>query len=532
MDLERAGLLKVRAENFAKHLHTRLQSLSEGDSTWVTEDEVYYDIDSSLASPDEELAAPLFPLQRDGSTDSQYFDSVEQVEDLFLGDQGRVPGLRPGGETIPSTARGTEALHEMKDLSDTETENCKTGHFDQCGYMKEDFAVQLSCDGVITRPNSPVEETEEIVQNISGDNFCAFCDIEKTKTSVSSDYSKSELVEEHPKGQNMESDVTDNNSQSFASPNHIISEPQYPDSEKNMSLSNLLLVLKNDVLERSNSESTATAQKEVVDCEQQVGPCIKVHESSPLRTPSAQEEEECDIETRRRNFKRCSSLKTGKTPPGTPGRKKIVRFADVLGLDLADVKTFLDEVPTIPQSAYEDLYDIDHSCSPVVESSLSKMTMAPSTRPEKTLVPLFQEPNVQPNFLDRVCHNSVCLECAYVSDYVFFAVSGVVRVKNIDFHKSVYVRYSIDKWRSFSDMQAKYIPNSYDGFSDKFSFMLYAHTLVPGQRIEFAVRYHSAGNQFWDSNGGKNYVFECITQQRPGHGRQPSPLDSPLLSYY
>lgn len=63
-----------------------------------------------------------------------------------------------------------------------------------------------------------------------------------------------------------------------------------------------------------------------------------------------------DDDTKPQRVRRCSSLKTGKTPPGTPGRKKIVRFADVLGLDLADVKTFLDEIPTVPRSAYADLH--------------------------------------------------------------------------------------------------------------------------------------------------------------------------------
>lgn len=48
-----------------------------------------------------------------------------------------------------------------------------------------------------------------------------------------------------------------------------------------------------------------------------------------------------------------SSLKTNKTPPGTPGGKKIVRFADCLGLDLVDVKLFLDEIPNVPKSAFE-----------------------------------------------------------------------------------------------------------------------------------------------------------------------------------
>ena len=37
------------------------------------------------------------------------------------------------------------------------------------------------------------------------------------------------------------------------------------------------------------------------------------------------------------------------------------RFADVLGLDLDEVKTFLDEIPKVPKSAYNDLKDAELS---------------------------------------------------------------------------------------------------------------------------------------------------------------------------
>ena len=58
-------------------------------------------------------------------------------------------------------------------------------------------------------------------------------------------------------------------------------------------------------------------------------------------------------ETRRRS----TSLKTNKTPPGTPGRKKAVRFADALGLDLEDVRHIMNtqDPPQIPASAMKDL---------------------------------------------------------------------------------------------------------------------------------------------------------------------------------
>ena len=56
-------------------------------------------------------------------------------------------------------------------------------------------------------------------------------------------------------------------------------------------------------------------------------------------------------------IKRSTSLKTNKTPPGTPSRKKVVRFADALGLDLESVRHILnlEAPPKIPATALRDL---------------------------------------------------------------------------------------------------------------------------------------------------------------------------------
>lgn len=211
------------------------------------------------------------------------------------------------------------------------------------------------------------------------------------------------------------------------------------------------------------------------------------------------ESEEEEYEVERPRVRRCSSLKTGKTPPGTPGRKKIVRFADVLGLDLADVRTFLDEVPKIPKSAYEDL---------IVTLQEQVLQLGPPL--EKVLVPLFQQPGCLPGFMERLRANQVCLESAAVTDPISLTITGCVRVRNLDFHKSVHIRYSLDSWRSYSDLTASYVENSCDGFSDKFSFMMFGNSLQIGQRIEMAIRFQAKGEQFWDSNYGTNYCFQCL----------------------
>lgn len=206
---------------------------------------------------------------------------------------------------------------------------------------------------------------------------------------------------------------------------------------------------------------------------------------------------------RSERLRRCSSLKTGKTPPGTPGRKKSVRFADIFGLDLADVRTFMDEIPKIPTSAYDDL-----------QSSLLVDPLPPpislGQRCDKIIVPLFQQPGAQPNFLDTVQRRNVCLENAAVTDPICFTISGLVRVRNLDFHKSVHVRYTLDGWQSFSDLQAQYVENSCDGFSDKYTFTFFGNSIEIGQRIEIAIRFSCKGEQFWDNNLGQNYCFQCL----------------------
>lgn len=569
MDSERGGLLKTRAEDFARHLHTRLRSLTSNDSSWTAEDEineVYSDIDSSLASPEEELAEPIFitdqnesfPLQRDGSTDSQYFDSVENIEDLSPVEVKKIPILHLRTESKPifisnghrnlqDVDSGCSRVQEVASVDlaswalekDNEENNCDIEALKENNNLKngsDNEALLIVTNGDVfddekdkrhkDETGGPLEEAEE-ASEIPSDSFCVFCDIEQIKCSLSNGCLQTEQEKEALNGECGESTIEENADKlTTSTPSSEVKNEFSPDIDENVSLADLLQVLKQEVIEQKQSE-TNPSSTEKTEISQRECPDIQVHESSPVVSveQSHTEEDDDDIETKRRHFRRCSSLKTGKTPPGTPGRKKIVRFADVLGLDLADVKTFLDEVPTVPKSAYEDLHGIELSSSPVLDSPLARIAVA-IPKAEKVLIPLFQQPSMQPNFLDRVRNNNVCLESAYVSDSAFSAISGLVRVKNIDFHKSVYIRYSIDKWRSFSDLQAKYVPSSCDGFSDKFTFVLYAHTLTPGQRLEFAVRYHSCGAQYWDNNGGNNYIFECINQVPPDPGVPPSPMET------
>ena len=250
-------------------------------------------------------------------------------------------------------------------------------------------------------------------------------------------------------------------------------------------------------------------------------------ESTPSKEESEiQTDDETDSQLNRPRVKRSTSLKTCKTPPGTPGGKKIVRFADALGLDLALVRTFLDEVPHVPQSAFSDLTDAqgqEESCplrtnqsqtgsyiritrrDPNTNSSVTTFVNSP-----RILVANFTQPGNMPDFLERVKRQKISLETACMIDES--RLRGVVRVLNLDFHKSVLIRFTVDEWRTQADQLATYVPNSCDGLSDRFTFNLAgAQSMQPGQRLIFAICYRVAGQEIWDSNQGRNYVFQCIS---------------------
>ena len=211
-----------------------------------------------------------------------------------------------------------------------------------------------------------------------------------------------------------------------------------------------------------------------------------------------------------KKFQRSTSLKTNKTPPGTPHRKKVVRFADAMGLDLASVRHILDQAspPSIPLSAMQDL-KMDDAAREI-------------TAEVRYLAPLFAQPSTAPDFYGRVQSASVLLENCVVNDGDM-TITGVVRVANLSLHKRVVIRRSVNNWLTYEDSNASYVLNSNDGPTDRFSFCIgVPHYFSAGNRVEFAVMYTVLGQTFWDNNNGINYVVECYaraTSPRLSEGR-------------
>ncbi|XP_021326365.2 protein phosphatase 1 regulatory subunit 3A [Danio rerio] len=185
--------------------------------------------------------------------------------------------------------------------------------------------------------------------------------------------------------------------------------------------------------------------------------------------------------------RRSSASSDDSLPPPSSSRR--VSFADAFGLSLVSVKQF-DAWGATPPSG-------------PLESDLNEDK-------EYYMVPLFTLPQTSEELELRVHEQKLELESLELLSGTT-TLRGIVRVLNVCFDKMVYVRTSLDSWRSHFDLLAEYSSGSNNGEMDCFSFKL---TLVPpfgeeGARVDFCLRYETSVGTFWANNSEKNYSLLC-----------------------
>ncbi|KAK5613054.1 hypothetical protein CRENBAI_002573 [Crenichthys baileyi] len=187
-------------------------------------------------------------------------------------------------------------------------------------------------------------------------------------------------------------------------------------------------------------------------------------------------------------------------PPFCGSRR--VSFADAKGLSLVQVKEFGTwDVPKLP--GY-DSAEVEGKDS--VEYHLSPLT--------------FSLPLSSTEVMAKVLNQKVELETIELLPGTTI-LKGVIRVLNISYNKSVYIRTSLDRWATHFDLLAEYVPGSSNGVMDSFSFKL---TLVPpfgdqGVRVDFCLRYETPAGTFWANNNNRNYVLSCQHRMKEGPGK-------------
>ncbi|VDK41786.1 unnamed protein product [Anisakis simplex] len=101
-------------------------------------------------------------------------------------------------------------------------------------------------------------------------------------------------------------------------------------------------------------------------------------------------------------------------------------------------------------------------------------------------------------------------QCVHLESIRWFgrAITGVVRVSNIEFEKKVEIKYTYDDWATSNITTGSYSGSPCKN-QDQFSFCIFLPYLCLDMRVCFCIRYECAGSVFWDSNGGTNYKFIC-----------------------
>ncbi|XP_056240440.1 uncharacterized protein si:ch211-167b20.8 isoform X1 [Seriola aureovittata] len=177
---------------------------------------------------------------------------------------------------------------------------------------------------------------------------------------------------------------------------------------------------------------------------------------------------------------------------------KKVSFADTTGGDLVDVKEFV---------AFESDDEEDSARWEEEEAKYRK----PEREPTYRLLPEFNAP-AGSALLQAVRTNKLEVEQISPVEDEPLTFSGLIRVLNISFDKSVYIRSTLDNWDTYFDQPADYVLGSNDGDTDQFSFKLsFAPPYIThGSRIEFVVRYETSDGDFWANNSSMNYVVTLL----------------------
>ena len=196
---------------------------------------------------------------------------------------------------------------------------------------------------------------------------------------------------------------------------------------------------------------------------------------------------------------RPSSRRRYSSMPGTPTYHKSVHFNDngnqtrhFLQVDKPSAVS-ANTSPTDTAYESENEYPFIETTSNKLELEI-KLTNFPENRPER-------------------CHNPVWVESLVLSPDNKSLI-GQVAVANISFSKNVTARFTLDYWKTTSEVSAEFShdvrkQNADDGY-DRFNFSirLVDQANLENKTLLLCVRYNVSGQEFWDSNDNLNYQID------------------------
>jgi len=103
---------------------------------------------------------------------------------------------------------------------------------------------------------------------------------------------------------------------------------------------------------------------------------------------------------------------------------------------------------------------------------------------------------------------------------------GSVAVANLAFQKSVTCRFTLDYWKTTSEVAAEYVsqirPVGGPVGRDRFNFTIKLSDLanLESKTLYFCIRYNVMGQEHWDNNGGLNFQADFRKKMLPQNGKK------------
>jgi hypothetical protein len=187
----------------------------------------------------------------------------------------------------------------------------------------------------------------------------------------------------------------------------------------------------------------------------------------------------------------------------TSSTKKRVSFADVYGKELFSVRTMSEPSNCPPKLTSKIVqYFLNREFSPTDASpmnpnlnrfnfptndlarnydyGISASNYTNDVRQMSGSIAVYSLNFNQPasdyvKFRQKIEQNYVSLENVLLNR---FQINGTIKVKNIHFHKQVFVRCSFNNWTSYQDYQAQFVPNDYYTVSSTFNSPTHSSSAV------------------------------------------------------
>lgn len=119
----------------------------------------------------------------------------------------------------------------------------------------------------------------------------------------------------------------------------------------------------------------------------------------------------------------------------------------------------------------------------------------------------------------------VRLERVWLSNDHKFLIGSIV-VANLAFNKAVVCRFTLDYWKTTSEVTAEYMcdvtPQGSEQGYDRFNFSIKLADLanLETKTLYFAVKYSVNGQEFWDNNTGTNFQVDFRKKMLPQNGKK------------